>query len=481
MYNDTKQKQGAFMLKSFRNKKLMRVVMWSLVVIFAAWGVGSISMSGRLYAGSIFKKKVSIQAYNRSYSAVLNRARMMYGEELPKIEKFLDLRSQAWDRLIMLYEARKMRIRATNREVIEKIAGFPFFQRNYIFDRGIYEYILASIFRVTPHYFEESIRGDIMIEKLVNHLSKDVYISEAEIRQAYLEEKELADVSFIIISPETYLSDINISNEEILSFYQNNPERFLSPVSVNAEYIMIPYTEDGKANARFIADELSAQAKKANTLKGLSESYGLELNETGNFSIDSEIPSIGMSYAFALTAFSLEQGQISDVLELDNAFYIISLKSKTGPSLLGFDLAKNKAKEMLLYESASAKALENAEKIMQDMDKETLSLEDIALRTGREIHQAKGISRKSYIEETGQSKDFTSVAFALSNGAMGGPVKTQKGYAVLRLDSIIPMDEGQYVQEKETYAEQLIEKRKSELFQKWLEDLRKKARLQDSL
>jgi peptidyl-prolyl cis-trans isomerase D len=469
------------MLKSFRNKKLMRVIMWSLVVIFAAWGVGSISMSGRLYAGSIFGKKISMQAYNRSYSAVLNRARMIYGEELPKVEKFIDLRSQAWDRLIMLYEARKLRIKATNREIIEKIAGFPFFQRNDIFNRGIYEYILASIFRVTPHDFEESIRGDIMIEKLVNRVSKDVYISEAEIRQAYLEEKELADVSFVVISPETYLSDIHISNEEILSFYQNHPERFLGPVSVNAEYIMIPYTENNKANSRFIADELSAQAREANTLKGLSETYGLELKETGNFSIDSEIPSIGMPYDFALTAFNLEQGQISDVLELDNAFYIIGLKSKTGPSLLGFDLAKDKAKEILLYERASAKALENAEKIMQDINNKMLSLEDIALSTSLDMHQAKGVSRKSYIEETGQSKDFASTAFALSSGTVGGPVKTQKGYAILRLDFITPIDEEEYTQEKDAYTEQLIERRKSELFQKWLDDLRKKARLQDSL
>jgi hypothetical protein len=438
-------------------------------------------MSGRLYAGTIFGRKISVQAYNRSYSAVLNRARMVYGEELPKVEKFLDLRGQAWDRLIMLHEARKMRVKATNREIIEKIAGFTFFQRNNIFDRNIYEYILASIFRVTPHDFEESIRGDIMIEKIVHRLSKDAYITDAEVRQAYIEEKELADVSFLMLPPEIYIKDIDVNDEEILSFYNNNPERFLSPVSVNAEYILIPYTEGSKPDSRFIADELSALAKDNKTLKELSETYGLELKETGSFSIDSEIPSIGMSHAFALTAFSLEQGQVSDVVELDEAFCVISLKSKTGPSLLGFDIVKNKAKEMLMHEMASARALKSAEETLRYINEEGLSLEDAALKVGRDTHQAKGISRKSYIEDAGQSKDFAHIAFSLPIGGVGGPVKTQKGYAILRLDSITPIAEELYLQEKDAFSEQLLEKQKSELFQKWLTDLRKKAMLQDYL
>jgi hypothetical protein len=469
------------MLKSLRNKQLMRVVMWSLVIIFGAWGVGSISMSGKLYAGTIFGKKIPVQIYNRNYSAVLNRARMVYGEELSKVEKFLDLRGQAWDRLIMLHEARKMRIKADNREIVEKIAGFPFFQRNNIFDRGIYEYILASIFRVTPHDFEESIRGDIMIEKLVNFISKDARVTDAKARQAYIEERELADVSFVIITPETYLKDIYVEDEEILSFYKDNPDMFLSPVSVNVEYIMIPYTEDNKANSRFIADGLSAEIKEGKALKELSETYGLEIKETGNFSIDSEIPDIGMSYPFALAALGLEQDQISDVVELDKGFCIIRLKSKTGPGLLDFGLVQNKAKEMLLYEAASARALDNAEETLRQITAGELSFEDMALQSGRDVHEAKGISRKSYVEDAGQSKDFASIVFSLSIGEVGGPIKTQKGYAIARLDSIKPIDEGLYLQEKDAFADKLLEKQKSELFQRWLADLRKKSKLQDNL
>jgi hypothetical protein len=469
------------MLKSFRNKRLMQIVMWSLVVIFGAWGIGSISASGRLYAGSIFGKKISAQEYNRNYSAVLNRARMMYGEELPKVEKFLDLKNQAWDRLILLHEARKRHISATNKDIIAKIAGFPFFQRNNIFDRGLYEYITASVFRVTPHEFEESIRGDIMIEKLVSQITQDISVTDEEARQAYSAEKELADISFIIISPEDYVKDISVNESDMLSFYNNNPEKFLSPVMVNAEYIMIPFTEQTKENAAFIADELRDLATQGKTLSELSEAYGLDLKETGDFSIDSEIPSIGISYAFALAAFTLEKGEISPVVELPESFCLISLKSKSGPGLLDFKLVVNKAKDMLIYETASEMALKNALDIISRMQKNRLSMEDIAKNNNYTIHKSERISRKSHVAEAGQSEDLMQIAFSLADGEIGGPAKTQKGYAIIRLDAIIPIDEELYAQEKNTFIERLYQTRQSEFFKNWFIELKQEAMLEDKL
>ncbi|MDP8293109.1 MAG: SurA N-terminal domain-containing protein, partial [Candidatus Orphnella occulta] len=104
------------MLKSLRNKKLMQVIMWGLVVIFAAWGMGSMATSRKSIAGTIFNKNISAQEYSKSYNAVLNRAKLMYGDKLPKLEKLLDLKNQAWDRLILLAEGKKKRLKATNKE-----------------------------------------------------------------------------------------------------------------------------------------------------------------------------------------------------------------------------------------------------------------------------------------------------------------------------------------------------------------------------
>ena len=162
------------MLKLLRKKKLMKIIMWSLVIVFALWGAGSVATIKKASAGKIFNKNISIQQYNRSYLAVLNRAKMIYGDKLPKLEKFLNLKNQAWDRLILEYAAKKKHIRASNQEVISQIASYPFLQKSGIFDERLYNYIIANVFQTTLRDFEETVRIDIIINKLISSMAGDI-------------------------------------------------------------------------------------------------------------------------------------------------------------------------------------------------------------------------------------------------------------------------------------------------------------------
>lgn len=468
------------MLKSLRNKTLMKIVMWSLVVIFAAWGLGSVAISRKSYPGIIFNKKVSMQEYNDSYNAVLNRAKMVYGDKLPKLEKFLDLKNQAWDRLILLHAASKKHIRASNKEVIERIAGFPFFQQNGQFNPGLYDYIVTNVFQTTPRDFEESVRGDIIIDKLISAEVEEPALTEEEIEKAYKAENELANASFILVSPEKYKEQVSIGEPEIRSFYNSRREAFLRPAYVNVAYLQVPFNDD-KEGARFTADEIALEIENGKTLKGAAEEYGLELKETGNFSINSAIPEIGLSYPFTLTAFRLKDGQISEVVETADSFCIMRLKSKTPPLPLSYEEAKEKARALLINEKALSLAKSKAEDILSRIRSGGLTLEDIADEPGYELLTAKDISRKGYIKEIGPSEEFCRVAFSLNEGENGGPVQTQKGYAVIRTNSIKPVDMDRFQEEKESFSEKLEKEKRQKALRDWLTALKKKAALQDRL
>ncbi len=468
------------MLKALRNKRLMKIIMWALVVIFAAWGMGSMATSRKYYAGKIFNKKISIQQYNNSYNAVLNRAKMMYGDKLPKLEKFLDLKNQAWDRLILLYAGRKKHIKATDKEVVEKIAAFPFFQQNNLFDTRLYDYIVANVFQSSPRDFEESVRGDIIIEKLVNSTTEGLIISGDEIENTYRAENELADLSFLLIAPNNYKQQVDVKEDEMRSFYNSHKDKFLKPAAVNVDYLKIPFGKD-REEARFTADELSYENKKGKSLKDVAGDYGLELKETGNFSMNSAIPEIGLSYPFALAALKLKDNQVSDVVEAGDAFYIMQLKSSTPPSPLPYDDAKEKAKSMLVNEKAASMAKFRAQEILSEISTRPCSLEDIIDESDYKLHTTKQVSRESYIEEIGPSEEFSRVAFSLNIGNTGGPAKTEKGYAIIRLDSLTPIDREKFLEEKEAFSKKLMDEKKKESFQGWFNQYKKKADLQDRL
>ncbi|PIP19304.1 MAG: hypothetical protein COX41_03565 [Candidatus Omnitrophica bacterium CG23_combo_of_CG06-09_8_20_14_all_41_10] len=192
------------MLRLLRNKKTAKKIWIGLAIMvlpaFVFWGFGSASRgkneSG--YIGKISGKKISDLEFKDSLSAVRNMAIMQYGEKLPEIEKYLDLEAQTWQRLALLYEAKKYKIKASDQEVVELIESYPFFKHNGAFDNRIYNDLLKYAFRTQARIFEEQTRQNIIISKLYHKITEGVTIDDHEIREGYIKIKSANDPKFKI-------------------------------------------------------------------------------------------------------------------------------------------------------------------------------------------------------------------------------------------------------------------------------------------
>jgi len=128
------------MLKKLRKKKTAKRIFIGLALViipaFVFWGFGSALRSKReaTYAGTIAGRKIPVSDYIEAYDATKNQMIMQLGEKFFELRKFLNLEERAWERLILLNDAKKRGIRATDREVVELIESYPFFQRNGHFD-----------------------------------------------------------------------------------------------------------------------------------------------------------------------------------------------------------------------------------------------------------------------------------------------------------------------------------------------------------
>lgn len=180
------------MLKILRSKKLARKIWIALAIMvlpaFLLWGFGSALNSKKEseYAGQIFGKKISSLNYGEALDAVKNTAIIRYGEKFSEIEKQLDLKTQAWELLILLHEAKARRINASDREVIELIENYPFFQRSGVFDNRLYAELLQYVFRTQPRAFEEQTRQNIVISKLYAQVTNNIKVDDKEIRETYI-------------------------------------------------------------------------------------------------------------------------------------------------------------------------------------------------------------------------------------------------------------------------------------------------------
>lgn len=182
------------MIRKLGKKKKVKKILWLLIFLilpgFLLWGFGGIIQKrGINYAGEIFGKKVSFSEYQAALSACRIRAQMLLGEEFFKIQKYLNLEDQAWEWLILKEEIKKKKIKVTDEQVIAEISKHPLFQYKGKFTREFYLRFLNYL-RTSPKEFEEQIRTQLGFTRLFKEVTKEVSLTEEEIREKYKEEQK---------------------------------------------------------------------------------------------------------------------------------------------------------------------------------------------------------------------------------------------------------------------------------------------------
>ena len=84
---------------------------------------------------------------------------------------------------------------------------------------------------------------------------------------------------------------------------------------------------------------------------------------------------------------------------------------------------------------------------------------------------------------SGISDEFQETAFGLSDAKKISDkvVEGEKGYYILHLDSLTPIDEKLFQNDKEFFKDALLAKKKNEAFTNFLTQLQLKAKLKDNV
>ncbi|MDD4909582.1 MAG: SurA N-terminal domain-containing protein [Candidatus Omnitrophica bacterium] len=482
------------MLSILHKKKVQKRILIGLAVIiipaFVFWGAGSAirSKNEPTHAGTAFGRKITFSEYQDSLNAVRNLALMRFGEEFEKIKDYLNLNAQAWERILLLEEAKKRKIKISDTKVIESVRAFPFFQENGGFNKERYENVLHYSFLASPRKFEEQIRSSLMIEELYKRLTGDISVNEEEAAREYKKSNEKVKVEYIAALPGSFTAGIEVSDEELRDFLNKNPQSFRIGLAVNVEYIGLDHpadaTEEMKEQAHKKMREISSKVSENDDLKKAAEENNLRIKETGFISTQEPIPGIGFSPNVFEEISRLKKGRVSGAIPTAVGVYILKIKDRKENYLPPFEEIKNKVRETLIYDLAKEEAREKLAECLQKIDKFKEGKKDIDLgRMADEFGLKKGntepFGRDSYIPEIGNYKGFWEAAFNLKKkGEISPLLETPSGFYVLKLNEFIGVDEGKFAKEKEAFSKRLLEEKKEKFFQGLLAELHKKANLQ---
>ncbi|MEW5758754.1 MAG: SurA N-terminal domain-containing protein [Candidatus Omnitrophota bacterium] len=349
------------MLKFLRKKNIAKKIFLLLAIIvipaFVFWGVGpgTKEKNNSKCIGEIFGKKVDIDEFKKAYRTVFIQASLRFGDEFRKIEPFLNLSEQAWDRLILLKEAKNKRIKIKDDEIIKFIQDLAIFQKDEKFDQKIYSNILQYL-RVDPREFEEQIRDTIKIEKLYKFVTDNIKLDDNQALDIYKHKNDKVKIDYVDFIIKDFKQKVKFSDNQIKEFYDKNITLFpLEFNKVKDEVKEMFVDMEAKKLAEASALNAISTFKKygvkdeAGFIKS-AKSLKLTINTPKEFTREDYIDNIGMNKNFVETAFNLIPNTLSDIIETPSGFYIIFKRDYIFADEKQFNAEKEKLKEQYLGE-----------------------------------------------------------------------------------------------------------------------------------
>jgi peptidyl-prolyl cis-trans isomerase D len=233
-----------------------------------------------------------------------------------------------------------------------------------------------------------------------------------------------------------------------------------------------------KSLAYDAAESVSDIAYDGDDLIKAAKERHLKILTTDFFSKKNPVEGISDPSKFANIAFDLSTGEISDVQEFKDGYYILQLLDKVPPEIPPLDKVKETVKADLVKEHLDEKAKADASAFLAALKNgKTMSEES------KQFHLTPKTTgffkRNGSIPDIGYDRSISEAAFQLTREKKlpENALKSAKGYYVIEYKGRKIIESDTFDKEKEIIRQQLLSQKKSEIFDALLAQLKSKAEI----
>src|SRR5690606_38326086 len=209
---------------------------------------------------------------------------------------------------------------------------------------------------------------------------------------------ESVDIEYVMLDRSAPADGIKPSEDELRAYYEQNRDRFADPEQRRASHILVEVPESAddaaKAAARERAEKLLAQVKAApekfaDLAREHSDDPGSkdQGGDLGFFSRDM------MVEPFSDAAFSMKEGEISDLVKSDYGFHIIQVTGVKGSGVRPFEQAKDQIESHYREQAAARRYSELAEPFTNTVYEQSDSLQPAVEKYQLELRRQERLTR----------------------------------------------------------------------------------------
>ncbi len=476
------------MLQILRNKSqsiFIQAIVVIIALVFIFWGVGANLMGSREAALVINDEEISFQesqiAYDRAYTNLRNQ---FGGSDIPQgLLENLGIKEQVINQLIqdalLRQGAVNMGVLISRDEIQETVQNMVQFQKDGAFNLEKYQTLLAAN-SYSPTKFEETVKLDMLAQKVrIGITNFAATANDFEIEDLHKLEKTTVAVNFVKISPSDYMETIVSPEQDLADYYATVQDNYKTEPQVKLQYLDFSYGNVGKKitiddasiekyyqdnNAEFStpeqrsarhilfkaddsspADIHESQQKRAQEILELAQngsdfselakqySEGPTKERGGNLGLFSRGQ---MVKPFDDAVFSLNAGELSDVVKTSFGYHIIKLENIVTATTQPLEEVKSSIVEKLQIEQGKKLAFQLANESYESIIGAGSLKAYLDANPEIEILNTDFFSRTAPPAGVSSDPKFLSAAFALKSGELSSLVETTSGYAILFAEAI---------------------------------------------
>jgi peptidyl-prolyl cis-trans isomerase D len=377
------------MLQSIHDKLkgwLAGVVLGAIGLVFVFWGINW-TMSAPNYAAKVNGSEISSNEVRQSYQQQLAQFERQSNGAIDDVQRN-QIKRHVLDEYVnseaVVTRTDELGYRVSDADLLREMSKVPAFQVDGKFDQAHAVAVLKAQGRSVSE-IEDLFRRDVKLQQLDKALTLSSFATTSELKQLRALTQQQREISWFTVSAAKYTADATADDAAIKSYYDAHKAQYMTPETVNLRYIEISMAQlESKVK---VGDE---------QLKTYYEEQKTKTPERFT---------------------QPEQRRVRHIL-----------LQVTDPK----DDAAAKAKaESILKRAQSG---EDFSKLAKEFSQDTGSAQQ-----GGDLGWSE---RKVWVAP------FADAAFSMKEGEIRGPVKTQFGYHILKLDGIQPTNVKTFEQAK---------------------------------
>jgi peptidyl-prolyl cis-trans isomerase D len=249
------------MLQVFRESigRYIAIGLLSLIAVtFIFFGI-DFSITQLSFAAKVNGESIPITEFDRRLRIEQNRIQQLLADEITT-DMQTEIRRSVLDELVMREVLRQRVVdsgfRVSDRQVAEAIRNDPTFQAGGRFSQDIYMSLLAQE-GLTPAGFEAEQRDLMSIVQWQNGIVDSSFVTPAEFRryiELLFERREIAYTHFFV---EDFLDQVEITDAEVAEYHALNSDLFMTDEAVDIEFVELDLPSIA-ANIEITEEELRA-------------------------------------------------------------------------------------------------------------------------------------------------------------------------------------------------------------------------------